>query len=82
MFFFKKKLTVPETNETKEIEVVKTWIVRWMARKGEYFSDRYPVAEVFTSEQQARDFYNSLINAYKLVKNSHDIHQVEIEENK
>ena len=73
MNIFKKKLTVPVNNETKEIDVIQTWEVRWMSRDGSYSCDVKPQVEVFLLEQSAIDFKNSLVAAAKLIRNTNDI---------
>lgn len=65
-----KKLTVPETNDTKEIEAAQTWEVRWTSRYAEYSSSTSPQVEVFYSEELAEEFKKSLENAFKLLKHT------------
>lgn len=69
MRFF-KKLTVPVTNETHQIDAVQMWEVRWMSRHGKWHSDLRPEMEAFTSEEQAKQFALSLMAAFKLVRNT------------
>ena len=77
MFF--KKLKVPVTNETKEVDVLQHWIVRWKARYGDYSGEVKDVCEIFTSEVEAKEFYDSLICAFNLVQNSREIRSVKID---
>ena len=80
MFF--KKLKIPVTNETKEVDVLQHWIVRWDARiSGVYgiHSSGQQVCEIFISEKEAKEFAESLVAAFKLVKNCHDIKSVKID---
>ena len=69
MFWFKKK-EVPETNNTKQIDVVQTWEVRWHSRHSEFSGGTQPEVEVFTSELDAANFKKSLQNAFKLLKHT------------
>lgn len=63
-----KKLTTPETNDTKEITVVQLWYVKWFSRDGPYSSDLNKEVEVFTSAEEANAFAESLVAAFKLLK--------------
>ena len=69
-----RKTTVPENNETKQIDVVQTWEVRWRSRHGEYSGDTREQVEVFTDEQAAKDFETALDNANKLLRNTSNTH--------
>lgn len=69
MWLFKKK-AVPETNNTKEVEVVRLWIVQWVAPH-HYVGSHYRASlkqEAFASKALADEFAISLCNAYKLLK--------------
>jgi hypothetical protein len=66
-----KKQTVPVSNDTKEIDVVQLWEVRWRSRYGEYSSNTKPQVECFISEEDARDFAKALENAFKLIRHTH-----------
>lgn len=79
MLWFKKK-SVPETNDTKEIEVVQLWYVRWESRHGSYSFDTKKEMEGFTSEAEAREFAASLNAANKLLKNT-NFKQATVEKN-
>jgi glutamate dehydrogenase/leucine dehydrogenase len=65
-----KWLTVPWSNKTKDIQVMQTWEVRWQSRNGEYSGSVRPEAEVFTSEEEAKEFANSLSKAFKLIRHT------------
>jgi hypothetical protein len=65
-----KKLTVPLTNKTKEVEAVQLWEVRWTSRHGEYSSDTRPEMEAFTSPEAAHEFADALKNAFKLLRHT------------
>ena len=69
MWLFKKK-AVPETNNTKEVDVVQLWIVKWTSVShyvGRHYSGK-PEFEAFTSKAAAEDFATSLRQAMKLLK--------------
>ncbi len=69
-----KKLTVPETNETREVEAVQLWRVEWWSRHGESLGnvpkwcEPRPQVECFTSKQQATEFAEALRKAFALLK--------------
>lgn len=66
-----KKLAVPRTNETREIDAVQLWEVRWWSRHGWSGPDYVkatPQLECFTSEKEAIDFKESLENAFQLLR--------------
>lgn len=68
MLFKKKK--VPVSNQTKTIQVVQTWEVRWTSRHGEYAGDTRQEVEVFTSAEEAEDFRDSLEAAFMILKHT------------
>ena len=70
MWFTKKKLTVPETNDTIEIESIQLWKVQWTSRYGEFSGHTSQEFEAFTSEREANDFAESLRNAFKLIRHT------------
>lgn len=70
MRFWFKTLTVPASNETKEIEAVQLWAVRWSRRYGSFHSDTEDVLEAFTSKDEAETFRNSLVAAFKLIRHT------------
>ena len=66
------KKFVPKTNETKEVESVVTWQVRWnslnqFANSPSYVRDKPEVA-VFTDSETAERFKESLEQAFVLLK--------------
>lgn len=63
-----KKLFIPQSNETREIDVAQLWEVRWQSRHGEYCSDVRPEMETFLTETEACDFKASLENAFELIR--------------
>lgn len=69
--FWKKKIEVPLTNETKEVEVLETWVVSWMSADS-YYSGGLKSGQMefvaFTDEQLANEFYNSINIAFKLLR--------------
>jgi hypothetical protein len=65
-----KWLTVPFTNRTRSVEVVRMWEVRWRSRHGRYSGDTRPELECFTSEAEAAKFAESLRAAFALIKHS------------
>lgn len=67
---FTKKITVPETNGTKEIETLQTWTVEWTSRYNQWQSGTKQEFEVFTSEKEALDFKLALQNAFKLIRHT------------
>ena len=67
---FTKKLVVPETNETKIIQAVQLWTVRWQSRCGVYSTDVHKEVEAFTSSQEAQEFKLALENAFKLLRHT------------
>jgi hypothetical protein len=72
MWFRKKVKEVPLTNATKEVEAVQLWEVEWKGRDGPFSSDVRREWEVFTSEEQAAEFAESLRRAFKLLRITSD----------
>ena len=70
MRLFTKKLAVPASTETREVDVAQTWEVRWMSRHGEYMGSTRPEMEVFLSEGEAREFADALKNAFALIRHT------------
>jgi len=62
------KLTVPLSNDTREIEVVQLFEVRWQSRYGVYSNETRPEVEVFTSKKDAVVFRESLLAAFRLTR--------------
>lgn len=73
MKLWTKKLTVPASSATAEIEAVQLWFVRWNARKGIWHSDLYPTMEAFTSQNEADNFALSLHQALRLLRSQDDV---------
>ena len=67
MFFFRKKIKFP-SGQQKTVEAAETWRVSWYSRYGEYFGNTREEVEVFFSEKDAKDFADSLRNAFKLLR--------------
>jgi hypothetical protein len=72
-----RKQEVPKTNETKQVDAVKLWIVQWRSISNSYTDDdQYcHVAKnveicAFTTKQLADDFVLSLKNAMALLKDT------------
>ncbi len=65
-----KKLTVPATNETKQVDAVQMWEVRWRSRNGQYYTDTKDELECFPSEAQAKYFAAALKAAFKLIRHT------------
>ena len=65
-----KKLIVPWSNRTKEIDAVQMWEVRWRSRHGDFSHDTRPELECFTSESLAEEFAESLQKAFKLIRHT------------
>lgn len=68
MNFLSKLLTVPETNTTKQIDVIQMWEVRWRSRKSEVDFDGHPELECFSMEAEAEEFAKALRNAFALIR--------------
>lgn len=70
-----KKLTVPDSNATKEVDAVQLWYVRWRAVRSilSSFYEDERIVEAFPSEQEAQEFAASLQQAEKLLRRTaHD----------
>lgn len=65
-----KWLTVPKSNETKEVPSAYLYEVRWDSRYGEYSSSTKPEVEAFTTSELAEEFATSLRNAFKLIRHT------------
>lgn len=46
------------------------WEVRWESRYGEYSSETKPEVRVFTSKDDANEFKDALVDAFKLIKHT------------
>lgn len=67
---FWKKITVPASNETKEVDAIQLWEVRWTSRHGEFHNDISQEVEAFPSKDEAEEFALALRNAFKLIKHT------------
>ena len=72
MKLFWKKKELPVTNDTKEVDVVQLWHVRWRSRHGQFSSDTREELEGFPSLELANEFADSLKAAFKLLKHTSD----------
>jgi len=70
--FFTKKLQIPVSNETKQIDVIQLWEVRWYGLDHYKFGTPIPCMEAFTSEDEAIQFKTSLEKAFDLLKIKND----------
>lgn len=66
--FTRKKKIRDET--LTEIDVVRTWEVRWESRHGEWQGNTEPEVEVFTSEEDAQTFKRALEDAFTLIRHT------------
>lgn len=63
-----KKIVVPKSNETREVNSVELWVVKWRSRQGElYTSFEF---EAFPSEYEANQFAESLRKAFELLRHT------------
>jgi hypothetical protein len=69
-FFNTKPLTVPLENATKIVDTVQTWTVQWESRYGQFGHDTRKEFEIFTNEEDAKDFVTALKNAFKLIRHT------------
>ena len=73
-----RKQVVPETNETKQVDAVKLWVVKWRSIEIRYNDDCELVSKTvevcaFADKQLADDFVLSLKNAMALLKDSNRV---------
>lgn len=73
-----KWLTVPTSNETREIEVAQLWEVRWTSRHGEYSVCTQPEMEAFTTREAAEEYATSLRNAFDLIRHTGEGNHVSV----
>lgn len=73
MFFTKKTITVPASNEVKEIEAVQLWEVRWRSRHGDFSGETSPQVEAFPTQELAEEFATALRNAFTLIRHTYGI---------
>lgn len=75
MNWFTKKIIVPESNATKEVDAIQLWEVRWVSLHtyiAEHTSERKEL-EAFPTEQEAQEFVTALRNAFALTRRTHKI---------
>lgn len=70
MYLTFKNLLVPFSNDTKQVNAVQLWEVRWESRHGEYSGNTKPEIEAFPSLEEAEEFAKALRNAFKLIKHT------------
>jgi len=68
MKFFKKKVRMPESNATKEVDGVQVYVVTWTSRWGSYSSNTNQEFEAFIDKDQAEEFAESIRKAFKLLR--------------
>lgn len=64
-----KNIFVPNDKKVSLI-AYESWTVRWFSRYGEFSSSIKEECEVFTSEEEAEFFKNSLEEAFKLIRHT------------
>jgi exopolyphosphatase/pppGpp-phosphohydrolase len=69
-FLIRKPIKVPATNETKLVESVQVWTVRWKSRYGEFSTNVREEVVAFVDEQEAEDFKKSIENAFNLLRHT------------
>lgn len=70
MTWLKRKVEVPDPEQTVELEAVQLWRVDWISRYDSWHGSTQKESEVFTSEEDARTFEQTLKNAHKVLKNA------------
>jgi hypothetical protein len=75
-----KKLFIPGGQLT-ELKSYESWVVRWESRWGDGMFCTQPEAEVFTTEEDAKKFAESLRSAFKLIRHT-DGTEVKVTKNK
>lgn len=78
MFWKKKKIDVPASNETKQVEAVELTYVSWRRRYGVFSGDTDKCVEAFPNKKDANDFAASLKAAFKLLKHTGEGTSVEV----
>ena len=71
--FLKKKETVIDSYNTREVDGATIWMVSWDARNGEYSDDKKRAAKAFFNENDAVNFAQSLKDAQKLLQYKENI---------
>ena len=64
-----KKLFIP-TSEKQELQVYKTWAVRWTSRYDDYSGSTRCEMELFTTLESAEEFAHQLKDAFALIKHT------------
>lgn len=75
--WFPKPITVPASNETKVVNAIQLWMVRWTSRNGPFSGSTQLEAEAFPTEAHA--FKAALVAAFKLVKHTGGETEVTVE---
>lgn len=70
MKFSLKSILVPAANETREVDAVQLWEVRWTSRHGAFHADIRPQVEAFPTRDEADFFAESLRNAFKVIRHT------------
>jgi hypothetical protein len=65
-----KWITVPASNETKQVPAVQLWEVRWTSRYDVYSHSTRPEMEAFPTEAEAQAFATALRNAFELIRHT------------
>lgn len=68
-----------EVKKTKEVECAKVWVVSWLARWGEFSTERKRVAKAFLNKNDAEIFAKSLKDAKNLLQYTESIN-IKVEE--
>jgi hypothetical protein len=79
--FLRKKLPVPASNEMTEVDTIQTWRVTWTSRYGIWSENIRTEVEFFFSEEEAKDFKNSLDAANRLLRNTSSETKVKVSKN-
>ena len=71
MNWLMKWLTVPKSDgDTKQVQAVQLWEVRWTSRYDKWVTDTRPEVEAFTTAEEAEKFAASLRMAFRLVRHT------------
>lgn len=66
--FTRKTVEAPVSNETRQVEAVQLWVVKWESRFGPYSHSVKTEFEAFPSKEDAEAFATSLRNAFRLIR--------------
>lgn len=69
---------VPNRHDPLKLDGIETWMVQWTSRQGQFSADVRSVCQAFTSKQDAKEFAESLRAAFRLVKNSSEVHSIDV----